>query len=158
MCFPILGAIASLAGTAMSAVGSIAQGQAQKNAADAQAAALKQQATNELNAGEYQAGRKQDEINKTMSTQVALASSSGFDLTGSPTDAVASTASQGALDTGAIRWNARTAANNDKYQAKLVTQQGKSAQTAGYIGAAASAFSGLSSMGTQLYKIYGTQG
>ena len=56
-----------------------------------------------LQQGEYQAGRKQDEINRTIGSQIAMTAGSGIGLDGSPSDAIASTFSEGALDTGALR-------------------------------------------------------
>lgn len=138
-----IGTVTSLIGTGLSAVGSIAQGNAAKAQADAQAKALNQQASTTVQAGEYQAARKQDEIDQTMGTQIAMGGASGFDLTGSPSDAIASTASQGALDTEAIRWNAKSQAQNLNYQANLTRQSGSQAKTAGYIGAFSNVVGGL---------------
>lgn len=127
----------------MSAVGSIAQGQSAKAQADAQAKGLEQQAAYEQQAGEYQAGRKKDEVDQVMGTQVAQAGSSGFDLSGSPSDVVSSTASQGQLDIDAIKTNALGQAQNLRYQANVTRAAGKSAQTAGYIGAFTNLASGI---------------
>lgn len=148
-----IGTAASLVGTGLSAYGSIAQGQAAKAQADAQAKGLEQQAVYEMQAGGYQAARKKDEIDQVMGTQVAQAGSSGFDLTGSPSDAISSTASQGQLDIDAIKTNALGQAQNLRYQANVTRASGKSAQTAGYIGAFTNAVSGLGSAYTDYQKV-----
>ncbi len=152
-----LGTAASLVGTGLSAVGSIAQGNAAKAQADAQAKALNQQAVTTVQAGEYQAARKQDEIDQVMGTQVAMGGASGVDLTGSPSDAIASTASQGALDTEAIRWNAKSQAQNLQYQANLTRRSGSQAQKAGYIGAFTNLVSGIGGAYNDYQRIKLTQ-
>jgi hypothetical protein len=138
-----LGTAASLVGTGLSAVGSIAQGQAAKAQSDAQAKGLEQQASYEQQAGEYQAARKNDEVQGVMGTQVAQGGASGFDLTGSPSDAISSTASQGQMDIDAIKTNALGQAQNLRYQANVTRAAGRSAQTAGYIGAFTNLASGI---------------
>ncbi|MDQ0392193.1 hypothetical protein [Labrys monachus] len=147
MCPPILIAATSLAGTALSAYGSIAAGNAQKAAADAQAAADNRQASMALQQGEYQADRKQDEINRTIGSQIASTAASGLDLSGSPSDVIASTASEGALDTSAMRYGARVQADNLIYQGKLARQGGQVAEQAGAIGAAGGLLGGLGKFG-----------
>ena len=169
MCFPLLaaipaalggmastiGTVASVAGTAVSAVGAIAGGQAAQSQADQQAALYRQQAQQTLSQGEYEAGRKQDEINKTMGTQVALTGGSGVNLDGSPSDVIGSTASEGALDTSAIRYGARVNANNLKYQAGVSRAQGQNAATSGFLSAGGTLFGGLGQLGTRLGRPYG---
>ncbi|MGJ4857072.1 hypothetical protein ACN6KF_003056 [Labrys sp. La1] len=144
MCPPIL--IAGLS-AAMGAVGAIQQGSAAKAQADAQADAYRRQALIETQTGEYQAARRQDQVNNTMGTQTALVGGSGVTLDGSPSDVISSTASEGALDTSAIRWNARNQADTLNYQAKLSNISGKNAQTGSYFNAAGSLFGGLGQIG-----------
>lgn len=152
-----IGTAASLVGTGLSAVGSIAQGQSAKAQADAQAKGLEQQASYEQQAGEYQAARKKDEVDQVMGTQVAQAGSSGFDLTGSPSDAVSSTASQGQMDIDAIKTNALGQAQNLRYQARVTRASGSAAQTAGYIGAFTNLASGLGGAYNDYQRIKLTQ-
>jgi hypothetical protein len=148
MCPPILVAAASLAGTAMSAAGAIQQGNAQKAAADAQAASYNRQAVMARQQGEYQVARQQDQIDKTIGTQIALTSGSGVDLSGSPSDVIGSTASDGALSTSTTRYGATVQASNLAYQARLARQSGQAAQQAGMIGAAGGILGGLGNFGT----------
>lgn len=144
MCPPLL---IGLIGTAVSAAGSIASGQAQKAQADAQAKAYQQQAQQEQLQGQYQADRKQEEINQQIGSQTAQIAASGVGTTGSPTDVVASTASQGSLDRSAILYGAKVRSQNDMYQAQLSKISGRNAQTGSYLSAAGSVFGGLGQMG-----------
>lgn len=147
MCPPALIAIASLAGTAMSAYGSIAAGNAQKSQADAQAQLDTRQAVMTGQQGEYQAARKQDEINKNTGAQIAAVSGSGVDISGSPTDVISSSVSEGALDTSAIRYGAKINSDNLMYQAVTSRQAGQAAQQAGVIGAVSSVIGGIGQLG-----------
>ncbi|WP_448950593.1 hypothetical protein [Labrys neptuniae] len=151
-----LSGLASIAGTGLSAIGAIQQGNAAKAQADAQADAYRRQALIESQTGEYQAQRRQDQINSTIGTQTALVGGSGVNFDGSPSDVIGSTASEGALDTSAIRWNAKNQADTLGYQAKLANIQGKNAQTGSYLSAAGNLFSGLGKLGTQLGKPWGS--
>lgn len=153
-----IGTVASLAGTGLSAVGAIQQGNAAKASADAQAALDTQQATMTTLQGEYQAQRQQAKVNQVTGSQIAGVSGSGVDLTGSPSDVIASSASQGALDVEAIRYGAKVNSNNLMYQADVARQGGSAAQTAGYLGAAGGALGGLARLGTQLGRPYGRNG
>ncbi|QEN88231.1 hypothetical protein FZC33_18820 [Labrys sp. KNU-23] len=142
-----LGTAATIAGTGLSAIGAIQQGNAAKAQSDAQAEAYRRQAQIETMTGEYQAGRKQDQVDSTIGTQTALTGGSGVNLDGSPTDVIGSTASEGALDVAAIRWNAKNQTNNLNYQARLANIAGRNAQTGGYLTAAGSLFGGLGRLG-----------
>lgn len=153
-----IGTVASLAGTGLSAVGAIQQGNAAKASADAQAALDTRQATMTTLQGEYQAQRQQDKINQVTGSQIAGISGSGVDISGSPSDVIASSASEGALDVEAIRYGAKANSQNLVYQGQVARQSGQSAQTAGYLGAAGGLLGGLAKLGTQLYKPYGRTG
>ena len=142
------GTIAGLAGTGLSAYGAIQQGNARKAAADAQAAAYNQQAVSTLQQGQYEAQRKQEDIDRTMGTYIAQAAGSGIDLSSnSLTDGVAGIASNGALDVGAIQNNHLAQARNLVYQGQLARQGGQADQQAGVIGAFGSAVDGLTKLG-----------
>lgn len=129
--------------TAISAASSIAGGMAAQNQAKAQQEAYKQQAHASLQAGQYEVDRKNEELGAIMGRQVAATNASGITLDGSPSDAIGSTASQGALDTSMIRWNARRQADQLNYQGQLAAIQGKNAMTGGILGAAGSIVGGL---------------
>lgn len=146
MCLPMIGLIAGLAGTAVSAMGSIMGGQAAKAQADAQARAYTQQADQTERQGQYQADRKTEEINQKIGEQTAQIGGSGVTTSGSPSDVVSSTASSGSLDRSAILYGAKVNAQNLNYQAATTKQAGQNAQTGSYFSAAGNLFSGLGSM------------
>lgn len=148
MCPMILG----FASTAISAAGSVMGGMMARSQASAQSAAYKRQANMELLQGEYQAQRKQDEINQLTGQQIAGTAASGVQLEGSPTDVIRSTVSEGAMDVGTIKWNARTASDTLKYKADLSDIEGKNAMAGGIMGGVGSLVSGLGKMGSQAKK------
>lgn len=153
MCPPLLIAAATIGSTAMSAFGAIQQGNAAKAQADAQANNDDRQAVMTLQQGQYQAGRKQDEINQTEGKQVALTSGSGVDLSGSPSDVISSTASEGALDTSAIRYGAQVNASNLQYAGANARIAGQNAQTGGYLGAVGVGIGGIGALGNQYARL-----
>jgi len=135
MCPPLL-AILPYAGMAVSAAGSVMGGMMQQSQAKAQAAAYERQAQMARLQGEYQAQRKQEDIDRVTGEQLAGAASAGVSLDGSPSDVIASTASSGALDTAALRWNARIQADDLGYQARIARMNGRNAMIGGIVGAA----------------------
>lgn len=152
-----IGGALSAAGTVASAAGSIMAGQQQKAAADQQAKLLDRQAVLTTEQGNYEQARKQDEINKITGTQIAGIAGSGVNFDGSPTDVITSSASQGALDMGAIRYGSQINASNLSYQASLARQSGQAASTAGFIGAAGGLLGGLGNLGVKLGQPYGAR-
>ena len=143
MCPPIL----AIAGTAVSAAGSVMGGMMQQSQANARAAAYDRQAQMSLQQGEYQAQRKQEDIDRLMGQQFASVAASGFTLDGSPSNVIASTASSGALDTGALRWNARIQSDDLRYQARIARINGRNAMVGGIVGAAGGLLGGLGKLG-----------
>lgn len=147
MCPPLL-AILPYAGMAVSAAGSVMGGMMQQSQAKAQAAAYERQAQMARLQGEYQAQRKQEDIDRVTGEQLAGAASAGVSLEGSPSDVLASTASSGALDTAALRWNAGIQADDLNYQARIARMNGRNAMIGGIIGAAGGLLSNLGSLGS----------
>jgi len=144
MCPPV---IIGLIGTAVSAAGSIAAGQAQRAQADAQAEAYRLQADQTARQGMYQADRQKEQVNQQIGQQTAQIAGSGVSFSGSPSDVIGSTASSGQLDHDAILYGAKVNSNNLQYQAKLSEISGKNAATGGYLSAAGSVFGGLGNIG-----------
>ena len=153
MCPPLL-AILPYAGRAVSAAGSVMGGMMQQSQAKAQAAAYERQAQMARLQGEYQAQRKQEEIDRLTGQQIASVAASGVTLDGSPTNVIASTASTGALDTGALRWNARIQSDDLTYQARLARINGRNAMVGGIVGAAGGLLGDLGKLGSR----YGSPG
>ena len=148
MCPPLLALIPAGIGAA----GTILSGQAQSAQAKAQAAAYDRQALMTRQQGEYQAQRKQEEIDRTTAQQIADVASSGFTFDGSPSDVIGSTASTGALDTSAIRRSANIQAADLTYQGQLSRINGKNALTGSILGAAGGILGGLSKLGNSFGK------
>lgn len=156
MCFPAVAAIAGLAGSLVSGAGSIMAGNAQAAASRAQGKADRVAAQNSFYSGEFEAGKVQDQANKLEGRQIAGIGESGMTLSGSPLDVVASSASDAALDIGAIKWSARSQAENLQYKAKLEDMNAKSQQTGGYLNAAAGVLGSISKF-TSLGQPYGAR-
>jgi hypothetical protein len=136
-----------LATTALSAVGSIMQGNAAAAAGDAQQAAYRQSAEYERQSSAYEATRVADKNKRAASAALVQVAGSGVSLAGSPTEVLADNAIQSQMDIDAIRFGSTIKQNNLLTQGDLAKMQGDQKQQAGYIGAATNVASGL----TQLY-------
>jgi hypothetical protein len=137
-----------LATTALSAVGSIMQGNQAAAAGAAQQASYDQAAENERLASGYEATRVADRNRRASSAALTQVAGSGVALTGSPTEVLADNAIQSQMDIDAIRFGSQIKQGNLRMQGDLAMMQGQQRQTAGYIGAATNVASGL----TQLYS------
>lgn len=131
MCMMALGLIGGL----VSAVGSIAAGQAQANSARAQAAVYDRQAAAERLQADYNAKIQRDRSIRLMSQQRAGFLSAGLALQGSPLDVIADTTRETELDVSAIRFNGEIKAQNFETQAAAYRVKADSAEQAGFIGA-----------------------
>jgi hypothetical protein len=156
MCFPAVAAVAGLAGSLVSGMGSIMAGNQQAAASRAQGKADRVGAQNTFYQGEFEAGKVRNEADKLTGRQVAGVGESGFALSGSPLDVIGSSASDAALDIGAIKWSARSSAENLQYKAKLEDINAKSQQTGGYLNAAAGVLGSISKF-TSLGQPYGAR-
>jgi hypothetical protein len=136
-----------LATTALSAVGSIMQGNAAAATGEAQQAAYRQSAEYERQASGYEATRVAEKNRRAASAALVQVAGSGVTLTGSPTEVLADNAVQSQMDIDAIRFGSTIKQNNLLTQGDLAKMQGDQKQQASYIGAATNVASGL----TQLY-------
>jgi len=132
----------SLIGTAVSAAGSIAQGNQAAAAAEAQAAAIEQQAEAERRASAYEALQTSRKQELQQSAARASIGASGVGFAGSPTAVLVANAGQGQLDLEAIRFGSTLKQNNLGTQADLSRMQGRQAKAAGAIGAVSSFING----------------
>lgn len=113
MCIALVGALVSGIGTAAS----IAQANAQ---ADAQAELLEQQAEQMRKKGAYEAARKREEVARVQGEQRAgLTGGRGLALSGSATDVLAASGTEGLMDVGAIIANANNAADMKHLEARM---------------------------------------
>lgn len=140
----------------ISAVGSVFGGMQAAQQSRAQAQLLDRQAQMTFQQGEYQAGKTQDNVDRTIGQQIAAVGGSGVTLAGSPTDVIASTASEGALDTGAIRWGARVNAQNFEYQAAQERRNATSQVIGGVLGGAGQLATGFTRIGQPYGYGYGS--
>lgn len=115
MCLP---AIIGIAGGVVSGIGAAMGAKAEAAGLEAQADFKQRQAGIELQTGAYKASRTQDQIDRTLGAQRAGFAANGVSG-GSVMDTIDDTATEGALDVAAIRWNSNLASDNLKYQAKI---------------------------------------
>lgn len=118
MCLPIIGAVISGIGSAMSSLTAAAQ-------AKAQAQMQKRQAQIERESGVYAAARKTDEVNRLLGSGRAATASNGLAFSGSAADVLDESATEGAMDVAGIRWNTRLQSDNLQYQAKISNMNAK---------------------------------
>lgn len=163
-----LSLVAGIAGAGVSAVGSMAQGQAQKNAADYQAAVdrnnailSQRQARDAVERGQAdqqtQMRKNADALGRARASYASRGVEGNF---GSPLDVMGDMAQFGALDAKTIGVNSEREAAQYQAQAMssnasatLKQQQGNNAETAGTIGAFGSLLSGATSVASNWYKM-----
>jgi hypothetical protein len=141
MCGPALGLI----GAGVSAFGSIYSGMAQSAGYKATAKAQQMQAQSEVTAGSYESARAGERIDRMQGKQVAAYAGMGLDMSGTPSDVIADTRTEGEMDKAAIRTNWQQKSNVSDYGAKISKMNAKSAMMGGIIGAGTSLASGFSS-------------
>jgi hypothetical protein len=141
-----IGLIAGLAGTAVSAVGAIQQGEAAQEAANAQAAAAERRAGEERAAATRDAARKAQQTALLLSRQQALAAASGGGATDSTVlGLMGDVAKEGRYQQDISIYQGDSKATNLEDEAALQRWKGQQARTAGYINAGSSVLNGVSS-------------
>jgi hypothetical protein len=133
-------------GTAVSAAGSVMQGNQQAAMAEAQAKAQEQQALADARASDFeimQESRKQELVAANARAQVGA---SGVAFQGSPTSVLTANAGQASLDIAAIRYGSQLRQNNMRDQAAITRFSGQQAKKAGLFNAGSAIVSGLSNM------------
>lgn len=123
MCLPILGAVITGVGSAMSAMTAAAQSKAQ-------AAMDRRQAMIERETGAYEADRKTDQVQRVLGSARAATAANGLNLSGGALDIIDESAQEGALDVAAIRWNSRLASDNLMFKSKISDMNAKSSMIA----------------------------
>jgi hypothetical protein len=135
-----------LATTALTAAGSIMQGNQAAAAGAAQQQSYQQAADAERLSSGYEATRVADKNARASSAALTQVATSGVGLTGSPTEVLADNAVQSQMDIDAIRFGSKIKQNNLMTQGDLALFSGQQRQQAGYIGAATNVASGLTSL------------
>lgn len=147
--------ILAIAGTVVSAVGTIAAGNAQKASADFQAKQADARAAEERAAGQRDQMEVNNKTNLVLSRQRALAAGSGFDaLSPDIVNLAGDTAARGAYQAGMARYGGNVRGQDYNLRAAGLRMSGQSYQTAGYIGAAGTILQG----GADWFSKYGNGG
>lgn len=136
MCLPIVAGVISGIGSAMGALQTRAQHKANE-------ALNKRQALIETATSSYEVQRKQEELQRLAGSQRANSIANGLSLVGSPADIIEDSATEGALDVAAIRWNSGLKSDNLRYQAKVDSMNARSAGMAAPIAFLAPVISGV---------------
>lgn len=131
-----------IASTAMSAIGSIQQGNATASAARYNEAIEYRNATISRQQARAEADQKRKESLKQLGAARAGYAASGVTMDGSPLDVLASSASEAELDRQNILYRGELAALGYEDSAYLYGQRASNARTAGYMGAASALLSG----------------
>lgn len=137
---------AMAAGSGLSAIGSIYQGQANENVAKFNAQVANQNAESVIGQGKELARRALVNSRKMLGAERAGFAAAGVTQTGSAQWVMRNSAAQGELDALTIQNNAATKAIAFKNEAMLDTQRGRTAKTAGQLGAASELLHGVSSI------------
>jgi hypothetical protein len=141
----IVAAGTAAAGTVVSAVGAIRQGQAAAGAANYNAQLAEQNAQIATAQGEAAAQAQQRDSQRNIGRALAAYGASGVQTdTGSPTDVLADSARGAALDNLNIKYNAKLRAMGLQAQAGLDRANASNSETAGYLNATSSILSGAS--------------
>jgi flagellar motor component MotA len=171
MCIMEIGIAASIAGTAISAMGQIQAGRAAQSQANYQAAVnrnnaiiAERMATDARKRGVAAVDEHNRKVAALMGRQTAVMGAAGLDLTGgSPLDILGDTAQLGRLDAMTISNNFEREAlgheaqrSNFSAEAELATMKGKSAKTASLFGAAGTIAGGIGSVAQGWYKTTGS--
>jgi hypothetical protein len=143
-----LGTALTLGSTALGVAGTLAQAQAQKKAANYNAAVQEQQAQVEQQKGAARATEISQRTRQKMAGVRAASIESGLELSGSVGDVLDTVNQQGALDSMTALWDSSTRAQGLRNSAELERAKGKSAVTAGYLGAGSSLLTGFSKLYT----------
>lgn len=143
-----LGTALTIGSTALGVVGTMAQASAQKKAANYNAAVQEQQAIVEQQKGAARATEIAQRTKQKMAGVRAASIQSGLELSGSVADVLDTVQQQGVLDSLTASWDSNTRAAGLRSSAELERAKGKSAMTAGYLGAGSSLLTGFSKLYT----------
>lgn len=173
MCLPAIAIAASIAGTAISAMGAIQQANATASAERYNEQVARNNAQT-AEANQHDAMRRaQGEIDKVRLKQGQLAgkqtvamAANGVDLaSGSPLDILGDTAMMGEMDALTAKNNSDREARNFEVQknnfldeANLHSMKASSARSAGTLAAVGTALTGLGSVSGEWYKAFGKAG
>ncbi|MBZ9894246.1 hypothetical protein LB545_07800 [Mesorhizobium sp. BR1-1-6] len=139
-------ALLSLAGTAVSTVGAVAQGAQQQQMANMQAKAYEQQARADAQASAFEQAQEKKKQDLLQAQARAAIGASGVSAAGSPSEVLAANARQNQLDLKAIQYGSTLRQNNLNTQAGISRFSGKQAMGASLINAGSTLVSGISNL------------
>jgi len=145
--------IMAAVGTAVSVMGQIQQGKQANKISQYNAAVAQQNAEATRQSYQYQADQKRAESEKTLARQRALYGKAGVELSGTPLDLMAETASEYEMDALMLEREGKLAIYRGGSQSEIDLLTGKSSKTASYYGAGSTLLTGGSSM----LNAYGTK-
>lgn len=123
MCLP---AVVGILGSVVSGIGGLMGVKAQQQQLNAQSEMERRQAGIEQTVGSYKAQRQQDNVARALGAQRAGFAANGLDISsGSPLDVIEESATEGALDVAAIRWNSKLASDNLRFKSENSKAQAK---------------------------------
>lgn len=136
--------VSAAAGTAVSAVGAIQQGNAQKAALDAQSKARERQAMEQRAASQREAISRSDRARLVLSQQQAAAAASGGGASDkSVLDIMGRTAAEGAYQSASAIYEGEASGAGLEYQARMDRQSGRQSRLAGFINAGSTVLQGV---------------
>lgn len=147
----IVGIVATVVSTAVTAYGMYQQGQQQKAAGKYNAKVAENQATAAKQAAAVREEQHRERVRRLAGTQRAVSGASGIEEAGSPLLVMADTLEQAELDAQRIRYGGEVSATGFESQARLARFQGDQAARAGTIGAGSTLLSGAASAA----RVYG---
>lgn len=127
MCLPIIAGIAPLLSGVVSGIGGAMQAKNQAAQYKGQERMAKREGQIEQERGAYEGARTVDQINRTQGAARAGMIANGVGLTGSSADVIQDSATEGALDVAAIRWNSNLKVENSRFSAEQAKRNAKSA-------------------------------
>lgn len=131
---------------AVSAMGAMAQGNAQAGMAKYNEDVQQQNAETAKSVAATQAGQQQLQTRDQIAQQEAAYAGAGLDMNGTPLLVMQQTARQGALKSALTQWQGATAANADMNQAALDSYQGQQASTSSMLQAGTTLLTSASKM------------
>jgi hypothetical protein len=141
-----------LIGTAVSAFGQVAAGQAANASAQAQAKAYEQQAEAERRSAAYELAQTQRQQEQEQAAARAAIGASGVGFAGSPTEVLKANRGQQQLDLDAIRYGSQLKQNSLTTQADISRMEGRNARTASFINATSTVIGGAVKFGQNPFR------
>lgn len=153
-----VGPVFGLIGSVVQGVGAKAKANQEAANYKAQAEEQKRQAAVVQTTGAYKAQRQQDQVDRNLGAQRAAYGGSGVALSGSALDTIEESATEGALDVAAIRWNTGMEATTQRQNAAVSTASSKAAKKAGNIAFLAPVLGGIAQFGSSFGSMVGKAG